>query len=303
METAEAEKEEAKERVWKSPDGREIRVAGSAGFCFGVKRAVDGLSDLAAKADGPVYTYGPIIHNETVVKDFEKQGVALYDEKTPLSCLSKGTMVLRSHGVSRQVVTELEETGFQICDATCPFVGKIHRTVEQYSKDGYYIIILGDPRHPEVEGITGWVVGDRYKVISTEDEAEALSLPPETKVCVVSQTTFRFDKFEKLVEMIEQKGYDTYAQNTICNATELRQREAAELSAWADVMLVIGGKNSSNSRKLFDICRDRCSCTYFLQTAAELRLPDLHSIQHIGITAGASTPEKIIEEVFQKCQK
>ena len=295
--------EEHKEKVWKSPDGREVRVAGSAGFCFGVKRAVDGLSDLAAKARGPVYTYGPIIHNETVVKDFEKQGVDLYDEKTPLSSLPKGTMVLRSHGVSRQVVHDLENAGFQISDATCPFVGKIHRTVEQYSRDGYYIIILGDPSHPEVEGITGWVVGDRYKVISTEEEAEALFLPPDTKVCVVSQTTFRFDKFEKLVEMIVQKGYDTYAQNTICNATELRQREAAELSAWADVMLVIGGKNSSNSRKLFDICRDHCGRTYFLQTAEELSVPDLYSIQHIGITAGASTPEKIIEEVFKKCQK
>lgn len=303
METAAAENEDTKERVWKSPGGREVRVAGSAGFCFGVKRAVDGLSDLLEKAEGPVYTYGPIIHNETVVEDFEKKGVRLYEESDDLSSLEPGTMVLRSHGVSRHVVNDLKAAGFRISDATCPFVGKIHRTVEQYSRDGYYIIILGDPKHPEVEGITGWVIGDRYQVISTEEEAAAISLPPDTKICIVSQTTFRFDKFEKLVEMIEQKGYDTYAQNTICNATELRQREAAELSAWADVMLVIGGKNSSNSRKLFDICREVCKQTYFLQTADEFSLPDLHSIQHIGITAGASTPEKIIEEVFQKCQK
>lgn len=294
---------QAKERLWKSASGREVRVAGSAGFCFGVKRAVDTLSGLVGKTAGPIYTYGPIIHNETVVEDFKNRGVRLYEENADLSALEPGTMVLRSHGVSRDVQNAIAGAGFETVDATCPFVGKIHRTVEQYSRDGYFILILGNPDHPEVQGITGWVCGDAYKVVSNEDEIAALNVPTDRKVCVVAQTTFRFDKFEKLVEMIEQKGYYTYAQNTICNATELRQREAAALSEWADVMLVIGGKNSSNSRKLFDICREKCKHAYFLQTAEEFSLPDLHSIQHIGITAGASTPEKIIEEVFQKCQK
>ena len=292
-------------RIFKD-DHKEIRVAKSAGFCFGVRRAVEGLLSLTKECEeGEVFTYGPIIHNETVIQDFERMGVRLVSEEGPLPEImpnSRCVMALRSHGVARTVKKEIEDKGFLIKDLTCPFVSKIQAIVSEYSKKGFHIVITGDEHHPEVIGIKGWALGSEVTVIKCEDDIEKLTLKRNSKLCVVSQTTFRADLFKKLVEMLIQKGYDTYAQNTICSATSLRQSEAMELSKWADVMLVIGGKNSSNSAKLFDICREKCEKTFFLQGADDLKVSDLHSIRRIGITAGASTPDKIIEEVFNKCQ-
>ena len=290
-------------RIFKD-DQREIRVAKSAGFCFGVRRAVDGLLSLVDEnEDGEVFTYGPIIHNEAVIKDFEKRGVRLFSEDEPLPVPGrKSFMAIRSHGVTRDTKERIEKAGFFVRDLTCPFVSKIQSIVSEYSKKGFHIVITGDEHHPEVIGIMGWADPKSVSVVKSADDVSRLYLPKETKICVVSQTTFRADLFKKLVEMLIQKGYDTYAQNTICSATSLRQSEAKELSEWADVMLVIGGKNSSNSAKLFDICRERCERSFFLQGADDLKVSELHSIRCIGITAGASTPDKIIEEVFKKCQ-
>ena len=290
-------------RIFKD-DQREIRVAKSAGFCFGVRRAVDGLLSLVDEnVGGEVFTYGPIIHNETVIKDFEKRGVRLFSEDEPLPVPGrKSFMAIRSHGVTRDTKERIEKAGFFVRDLTCPFVSKIQSIVSEYSKKGFHIVITGDEHHPEVIGIMGWADPKSVSVVKSADDVSRLYLPKETKICVVSQTTFRADLFKKLVEMLIQKGYDTYAQNTICSATSLRQSEAKELSEWADVMLVIGGKNSSNSAKLFDICRENCEKTFFLQGADDLKVSELHSIRCIGITAGASTPDKIIEEVFKKCQ-
>lgn len=292
-------------RIFKD-DQREIRVADSAGFCFGVRRAVDALLSLLDESgEGEVYTYGPIIHNETVIKDFEKRGVRLVSEKEPLPLPlpgKKSFMAIRSHGVARDTKNRIEDAGFLIRDLTCPFVSKIQTIVSKYSKNGYHIVITGDEHHPEVVGIKGWADPKSVTVINCEEDILKLNIPKDVKLCVVSQTTFRADLFKKLVEMLIQKGYDTYAQNTICSATSLRQSEAKELSEWADVMLVIGGKNSSNSAKLFDICRENCEKTFFLQGADDLKVSELNSIRCIGITAGASTPDKIIEEVFKKCQ-
>lgn len=292
-------------RIFKD-DHKEIRVAKSAGFCFGVRRAVEGLLSLTKECEeGEVFTYGPIIHNEAVIQDFERMGVRLQSEEEPLPEIKPNlrcVMALRSHGVARDVRKEIEDKGFLIKDLTCPFVSKIQAIVSEYSKKGFHIVITGDEHHPEVIGIKGWALGSEVTVIKCEDDIEKLTLKRNSKLCVVSQTTFRADLFKKLVEMLIQKGYDTYAQNTICSATSLRQSEAMELSEWADVMLVIGGKNSSNSAKLFDICREKCEKTFFLQGADDLKVSDLHSIRRIGITAGASTPDKIIEEVFNKCQ-
>lgn len=280
-----------------------VKLAETAGFCFGVKRAVDMVNEQIATGKKPIYTYGPIIHNEQVVSDFERQGVSQIPEGSDLSSLEPGIVIIRSHGVSRQIKEDLEAKGFEIVDATCPFVLKIHRTVEKYSREGYFILIVGDPKHAEVCGIIGWICGERYAVIQNEEDAKNFSLETGEKICIVSQTTHNFNKFQELVEIIEQKGYDVIAMNTICNATEERQREAASIASMVDAMIVIGGRNSSNSQKLYDICREACENTYFVQTKEDLSMSALQSFDCIGITAGASTPNYIIQEVQRECLK
>lgn len=280
---------------------REIIVAKTAGFCFGVKRAVDMVYEQSGlSGDGPIYTYGPIIHNEEVVNSLSKRGVNAISEEESLD-IREGTVVLRSHGVGRDVVSRLEENGVNIVDATCPFVKKIHRTVMEQSQAGRTIVIVGDPSHPEVQGIMGWVEG-KACVVQTPEEARALCLPEGTRVCVVSQTTFNYHKFQLIVEIISKMSYDNVVVNTICNATHERQAEAKELAGRVELMLVIGGKNSSNTQKLFEICKEECSCTYYIQTFRDLNkewLADKHSV---GITAGASTPNNIIQEVLKECR-
>ncbi|MCR5000043.1 MAG: 4-hydroxy-3-methylbut-2-enyl diphosphate reductase [Lachnospiraceae bacterium] len=280
-----------------------VKLAQTAGFCFGVKRAVDLVNEQIATGKKPIYTYGPIIHNEQVVADFERQGVRQIPEGDDLLSIEPGTVIIRSHGVSRKVREQLESKGFEIVDATCPFVLKIHRTVEKYSQEGYFILIIGDPEHAEVQGIIGWISGERYMVIRNEEDAHNFSLEPGEKVCIVSQTTHNFNKFQELVEIIQQKGYDVIAMNTICNATEERQKEAATIAGMVDAMIVIGGRNSSNSQKLFDICSAQCANTYFIQTKEDLSMSALQSFDCIGITAGASTPNYIIQEVQRECLK
>lgn len=280
-----------------------IILAKSAGFCFGVKRAVEMVYDQAEKVEGPIYTYGPIIHNEEVVRELEEKGVCVMEEDADIASCQPGTVIIRSHGVGRKVYQTLEDAGFDVVDATCPFVQKIHGIVEEYSRKEYYILVVGNAKHPEVQGIIGWIQGDRYQVISETEDAYHLSLPQRTKVCMVSQTTFNYNKFQELVEIIDKKGYDIFVLNTICNATEVRQKEAAEIAGKVDAMLVIGGKHSSNTQKLFEICKKECADTYYIQTKDDFDLSVLQSISNVGITAGASTPNKIIEEVQKKCQK
>lgn len=276
--------------------------AKSAGFCFGVKRAVDMVNAEADTTDGPIYTYGPIIHNESVVQDLEEKGVHVIPEGADLDAYKRGTVVIRSHGVTKAVYDDLQARGFRVVDATCPFVLKIHHLVEKYADKGYFILIIGNASHPEVQGIIGWISkGHPYSVVGSRQEAEAFSLPnavpADTKICIVSQTTFNYAKFEELVEIIRQKGYYEEAVNTICNATEERQKEARAIAEQADVMLVIGGRNSSNTQKLYEICSQVCPRTYFIQTVDDLDESVLQNVARVGITAGASTPNYIIEEV------
>ena len=277
-----------------------VTLAKSAGFCFGVKRAVDMVSEQLDIADTPIYTYGPIIHNEEVVAELAARGVRVIPEGSDFADYEPGIVILRSHGVSKAVRDALEQSGFQIIDATCPFVLKIHRYVQKYSRDGYYILIAGNVSHPEVQGIVGWIEGDDYSVV-----CDVGDLPPldGRKICMVSQTTFNYKKFKELVEIIEKKGYDIIVLNTICNATEERQREAAQIAGEVDAMIVIGGKSSSNTQKLFEICKKECEDTYYIQTKDDLDLSVLQDFNNVGITAGASTPNNIIEEVQKICQK
>lgn len=275
-----------------------VTVAKSAGFCFGVKRAVD-LVYEQAKKEGPLYTYGPIIHNEEVVKDLEKRGVRVIASSEQLKNLEKGRVIIRSHGVGRAVQEQIEAAGFEVLDATCPFVKKIHRIVAEHSAAGEHIMIIGSPSHPEVEGICGWCDPKHTTVIESAMDAQNL-MPSERKnVCIVSQTTYNNNKFENLVEIIKNKGYyiNVCILNTICNATEERQTEARSLAGKSQAMIVVGGSHSSNTQKLFEICKDECKNTYYIQTLEDLDLTELRGLGNVGITAGASTPNNIIEEV------
>ncbi len=279
-----------------------VILAESAGFCFGVQRAVDVVKKQIEEGTKPLYTYGPIIHNEEVVREFEKSGVQVMEEDR-IDDYAPGTVIIRSHGVTRQVEESLKAKGHTIIDATCPFVKKIHRAVDEHSKAGEHIVIIGNPEHPEVRGIVGWINGNAYSVISDNESAFNFSVNSHSTVCIVSQTTFNHKKFQELVEIIKQKGYDIIVLNTICDATNKRQVEAAEIAGRVDAMVVIGSKNSSNTQKLYEICKTRCNDTYYIQTADDFQPSDLGSIESVGITAGASTPNNIIEEVQKKCQK
>ena len=280
----------------------EITVAKSAGFCFGVQRAVDSVYKELEENSGKIYTFGPIIHNEQVVEDLNKKGIEVIDTVEQLKEIKEGTVVIRSHGVAKEIYDILEQQKLKIVDATCPFVKKIHNIVLDESNNGKTIIIIGNDNHPEVEGIKGWVNGEVI-VINKEEQIEKLSLPEQTKACIVSQTTFNRNKFKYLVEIIRKKGYDITVVNTICNATHVRQVEAQKISSKVDGMIVVGGKNSSNTQKLYDICRNECENTFYVQTVKDLNLHELKSLKSIGITAGASTPKNIIEEVRTECQK
>ena len=279
----------------------QVTVAKSAGFCFGVQRAVDTVYEQVEKGIRPIYTYGPIIHNEVVVQDLEERGVQVLEGKEDLGQLTEGTVIIRSHGVGKDIYDLISAKGLNCVDATCPFVKKIHRTVEKESAAGRQIIIIGNDNHPEVEGIKGWCHHPAL-VIESAEQAEALNLPEGTKVCIVSQTTFNYKKFKDLVEILDKKRYDRIVVNTICNATEERQTEARQIAGKVDAMIVIGGSHSSNTQKLFEICRKECENTYYIQTVPDLDLEVLRSTGLVGITAGASTPKKIIEEVQKRCQ-
>uniref|UniRef100_UPI004055A623 4-hydroxy-3-methylbut-2-enyl diphosphate reductase n=1 Tax=Acetatifactor sp. TaxID=1872090 RepID=UPI004055A623 len=275
----------------------EVRLAKTAGFCFGVKRAVDTVYEQVENCkDEKIYTYGPIIHNEEVVKDLEAKGVQVIPDKEALLEIKSGTVIIRSHGVAKEIYDILESNGLECVDATCPFVKRIHNIVSKESEAGKHIVIVGNAGHPEVEGIMGWCKGP-ITVLETTEEAENLALSEETEICIVSQTTFNYNKFKHIVEIFQKKGYNNSVVNTICNATEERQTEAREIASQADVMIVIGGKHSSNTRKLYEICSSECANTYFIQTLDDLHLELPKSVGLVGITAGASTPNKLIEEV------
>ena len=273
----------------------EIIVADKSGFCFGVKRAVDSVYEQINKG-GKIYTFGPIIHNEQVVDELEKQGVGVINSEAELKDVAEGTVIIRSHGVTRHIYELIEKQGLRVVDATCPFVKKIHGIVERESRAGRHIVVIGSRRHPEVEGIISWVDGP-VTVVENEKEAYDFTLEKSSEICVVSQTTFNNNKFKELVDIFQKKGYYVSVANTICNATEERQTEAKRIASSVDAMIVIGGAGSSNTQKLYEICKHECDNTQYIQTVDDLVLDSIESIKSVGITAGASTPKKIIQEV------
>ena len=279
----------------------EITVAESAGFCFGVKRAIR-ITEEAAEKLGRVFTLGPLIHNNDVILDLERKGVTAVSDCSN----AEGTIIVRSHGVPKSVYDEIAKIGLTLIDATCPFVEKIHRIVEENSEDGD-VLIAGDSSHPEVIGIMGFVKG-KVRAVNSLDELNALIEKEksfgENKLIVVAQTTFDLCKWAELQKNIKKHYTNVKIFDTICSATAIRQEEAERLSKECNLMLVVGGQHSSNSKKLADICSANCP-TFFVENASELdrdRLISLLSSNNdvkIGITAGASTPAYIIKEVHR----
>jgi 4-hydroxy-3-methylbut-2-enyl diphosphate reductase len=272
----------------------EVILADYLGFCYGVKRAIS-IAKENASSDGKACTLGPIIHNPQMVERLRSEGVGTVDE---LAEMDEGTIIIRSHGVGPRIYAEAERRGLELVDATCPHVKKAQLSAKALVDDGYSVVIIGEKRHPEVHSIFEWSDG-KAAIVETEEEAEALHSC--AKLGIVCQTTFSGAKFKQIVSRLLEKSRDIRIQRTICTATDQRQKAALELAAKVDMMLVIGGKNSANTTRLAQICAEKC-LTYHIETAEELQDEWFDKIEKIGITAGASTPDWIIKEVYKKCQ-
>ncbi len=273
-----------------------VKTIEHAGFCFGVRRAVDTALREAAEGKRPIYTLGPVVHNRQVTDALSERGIRILDSEAELENAEPGTVILRAHGVPKALEERIQSMGFTVVDAVCPFVKKIHRIVNERSRKGDHIVILGDPEHPEVQGIVGWCEGP-YTVISEPEDLAYGTVPAGVPLTVVAQTTFNLKKFQIIVEIMQKAHYNADIAETVCNATALRQGETAELAAEADLMLVIGDPSSSNTRKLYEISSQRCSHTYFIQSVKDIHVTWFQDVKRVGITAGASTPNSIIEEV------
>lgn len=271
----------------------EILVAKTAGFCFGVKKAIE----KANCQDGEkIFTYGPIIHNKQVVEDLKKRGINVIEDLNEVNANDR--IIVRSHGISKLEYELIEKRGATIIDATCPYVKHIHKIVEQKYNEGYKIVIIGDQNHPEVKGINGWC-NNSALIINNEEQLKDIK-ENLGKICVVAQTTYNQKKWFMVLGDLIKKAKEILIFNTICSATDERQSEAITLSKQVDLMIVIGGKNSSNSRKLYEICQENCKAAVFIEDENELNLNDLNNTNKIGITAGASTPDYTIKAVVDK---
>ncbi len=271
-----------------------ILLAESAGFCFGVNKAVDMVYNLLEDTSSKIYTLGPIIHNEQVVDDLKEKGVTVIEDVNEAEDSAK--VVIRTHGVAPDYYERMKSKNIEIIDATCPYVKKIHRLVKQEFDEGHRIIIAGDARHPEVIGINGWCGNSAFIV----DEPDTLDGLPDDldNYCIVAQTTITKDKWEKINEKLKEKCKNVTRFDTICSATASRQEEAQRIAQISDMMLVIGSRNSSNTQKLADISRKYCKNTFIIEKFGDLPPIDISSIKTLGITAGASTPNRIIKEVI-----
>ena len=277
----------------------EITLAKTAGFCFGVNRAVQMVFDLVEDGE-QVCTLGPIIHNSQMVETLTQKGVRVVN--LPEEAQPHETLVIRSHGVGKAVYDMAKNVGVKVCDATCPFVSKIHKIVAEQSSLGDTILIAGDEQHHEVIGIIGHCVGDYYVFDSIEKLEKTLENHPELKeksISVVSQTTFNAKKWENAQIFLKKVCTNAKIFDTICNATSTRQSEAQELARTNDVMVVIGGRHSSNTAKLFDVCASLCTSTHLIETADELQADWFLKANKVGVVAGASTPAGIIKEVIK----
>ena len=273
-----------------------IILAKQAGFCFGVKRATQ-LAFEAAGKDQKTYTLGPIIHSPQVVGKLEELGIRALDSLDGLEC---GTIIIRSHGVELKEINEAKQKNLDIVDATCPFVKKAQEHVKSLSEAGYGVVVVGDADHPEVQGIVSYG-GEKVFVVASGDEVK--KLPKMNKIGVVAQTTQSFENLKNVVGECLQRGGEIRVYNTICDATAVRQEEAKELAGQVDCMLVVGGFNSANTRRLLEVCAELQPRTHHIETATEINPAWFEGVERVGVTAGASTPKWIIDEVMNKIEE
>lgn len=270
----------------------EIEVARYAGVCYGVERALGMAEKAADEARKPVNTLGPLIHNPLVVNDLERIGVGTASNVCEVE---EGTLIIRAHGVVPSVVEDARVRGLDVLDATCPYVKKVHNAAERLVREGYQLIVVGESGHPEVEGIMGHA-GDDAHVVSVPGDLDAIDL--SRKVGVVVQTTQTPGALADVVAELSKRTMDLRVINTICSATQERQDSAAELARRVDAMIVVGGKNSGNTRRLAEICTAACPKTHHIEDASEIEAAWFDGVSHIGVTAGASTPASHIERAL-----
>lgn len=270
-----------------------VLLAKRAGFCFGVKRATQ-MAFEAAAMDKKTYTLGPIIHSPQVVNKLEEMGVKALNSLESMDC---GTIIIRSHGVASDEIDEATQKKLEIVDATCPFVKKAQEHVKSLSEAGYGVVVVGDADHPEVQGIVSYG-GDKVFVVGSGEEVK--KLPKMNKIGVVAQTTQSFENLKNVVFECLQRGGEIRVFNTICDATAVRQEEAKELACQVDCMLVVGGFNSANTRRLAEVCAEIQPRTHHIETADEINPAWFDGVERVGVTAGASTPKWIIDDVMSR---
>lgn len=270
----------------------QIIKADNMGFCYGVKRSIDTAIDTVKK-EGHMQSLGPLIHNNQAIDYLREQGIEIVDN---IEDVEESKLIIRAHGVPLDIYEKAKQKNIDVVDCTCPFVRKIQKKASKYHSEGYMVIIIGDPKHPEVVGINGWCNNEAY-VVNSKDDVDVI--PKCDKICIVAQTTMKNDKFESLSKILSEKGDDVKIFNTICNATNMRQKACLELAKKADAMIVIGSHYSSNTAKLVSIAQEHCQ-TYHIETSDDLDLSKIKDLSTIGITAGASTPDWIIKEVIAK---
>ncbi len=277
-----------------------IVVAESAGFCFGVKRAVvEAYKVLEQNTNDKqrIYSIGPLIHNEIVTDDLKSKGLIELNDLSDIKELKNEKVIIRTHGTLKSVEDELKKNGNDIIDLTCPFVSKIHKLVSEYSNNGYKIIVIGDREHPEVKGIVSRALSEIYVIISKND-INNLKIDKNAKILVVCQTTTNVNNAQILVDILRDLFYNIKIVKTICNATENRQEEVKKLAKNSDVMLIIGSKSSSNTKKLYEISKVFCENTYLLSEKSDTKNISINKDAIVGVSAGASTPENLIEEII-----
>ncbi|MGA1841365.1 MAG: 4-hydroxy-3-methylbut-2-enyl diphosphate reductase [bacterium] len=276
--------------------GIEITIARNAGFCFGVQRAVDIAFRLGDQHPGEVFTLGPIIHNSNVVEQLEKRSVHVVDS---LDNVKSGIFIVRSHGLPPDIINIVKNKGLQIIDATCPFVKKVQTYALSLKKEGYPVLLIGDREHPEVLAIRGYVEND-IMICQTPEDLKHLSFPQ--KLGIVAQTTQDYENFKKIILYLLDIIKDLKIYNTICDSTIIRQKSTLKLAKDVDLMIVIGGKNSANTNRLANLSLSVNQRTYFIEKPNEINCEWFHGIKSIGISAGASTPKWIIDQVYKKIE-
>jgi 4-hydroxy-3-methylbut-2-enyl diphosphate reductase len=270
-----------------------VFLADKAGFCFGVKRAIS--TAFEAADGGNVYCLGPLIHNPQEVERLRQAGVKTVENFTSLK--PGDSLIIRSHGVPPRVLAQAREKGLQIIDLTCPFVGKAQRDAEALHQEGYQVVVVGEKKHPEVQSILGYA-GDNAVVVETAEEVEGLTL--QSRVGIVAQTTQSYGNFSEIVLKLLRLSKELKVFNTICNSTKERQDAARLLAGQVDVMLVVGGRNSANTSRLVSVCRKEGKPTYHIEVADEIQPAWLEGVSTVGVTAGASTPDWVVEGVLKK---